>query len=288
MKIGANVSISGNGLLSAVKETLSYKATSFMIYTRSNRGGKARKIDDLNILEAVSLLEENGLSIKDAVVHAPYYINLAGLEKAQRIGKEVLKEEIKRTEAIGIPYLVFHPGAHVGQGDDVGIENIINCLNEILTGDEQVFVCLETMAGDGSKVGNSFEDIAKIIQGVEYKKRHVLGVCMDTCHNFSFGYDIIDDLDGVLKHFDRVIGLDRLKVLHLNDSKFPMGARKDRHANIGSIDGHIPKEVLRKICNHDAFKDKPIILETPFGQYKEEISFLRGDDSAKLAKNSLK
>ncbi|WP_202080532.1 deoxyribonuclease IV [Caldalkalibacillus salinus] len=288
LKIGANVSIAGKGLLAAVKESLSYEATSFMIYTRSNRGGKARDISKFHKEEALDLMKENGLDIKDVVVHAPYYINLGGESKARNIGKEVLADEIKRTEYLGIPNLVFHPGSHVKQGVEVGVDNIIRSLNQILTGEEQVNVLLETMAGDGSKVGNSFEEIAQIIEGVDEDKRHVLGVCMDTCHNFAYGYDIVNDFDTVMKDFDRIVGLDRLKVLHLNDSKYDLGARKDRHANIGASDGHIPKEALRDICHHEAIKDLPIILETPFGQYKEEIAYIRGDDDANLAESSLK
>ncbi|GAA0371200.1 deoxyribonuclease IV [Bacillus horti] len=288
MKIGANVSIAGTGLLNAVEESLEYGATTFMIYTRSNRGGNARDITKFSKDEAFALMKENGLDIKDAVVHAPYYINLAGEGKARNIGKAVLTDEIKRTEFLEIPYLVFHPGSHVKQGVEVGIQNIINSLNEILTGDEKVFVLLETMAGDGSKVGNSFEEIAQIINGVDEDKRHVLGVCMDTCHNFSYGYDIVNDFDKVIEDFDQIIGLDRLKVLHLNDSKYPLGAKKDRHANIGSSDGNIPKEALRAICQHKAIKDLPIILETPFGQYKEEIEYMRGNDDANLSEQSLK
>lgn len=288
MKIGANVSIAGKGLLAAVEETLEYGATTFMIYTRSNRGGNARDITKFFKEEALELMAKHDLKIKDAVVHAPYYINLAGEEKARNIGIAVLKDEIQRTEYLEIPYLVFHPGSHVKQGVDKGIQNIIDSLNVILTGEENVYVLLETMAGDGSKVGNSFEEIAQIIAGVDEDKRHVLGVCMDTCHNFAYGYDIVNGFDDVLDSFDRIIGLERLKVLHLNDSKHPMGSRKDRHANIGAEDGNIPKEALRAICHHPVIKNMPIILETPYGQYKEEIDYLRGNDDAPLAPTSLK
>jgi deoxyribonuclease-4 len=288
MKIGANVSIAGKGLLAAVEETLTYNATTFMIYTRSNRGGKARDLDKLFKEEALELMKKYELDIRDAVVHAPYYINLAGEGKARNIGIAVLKEEIERTEYLEIPHLVFHPGSHVKQGTEIGIQNIINSLNTILTGEEKIFVLLETMAGDGSKVGNSFEEIAQIINGVDEDKRHVLGVCMDTCHNFSYGYDIVNDFDGVMDEFDQIVGLDRLKVMHLNDSKYPNGARKDRHANLGSSDGHIPKETLRAICQHKVINKLPIILETPFGQYKEEIDYLRGNDGANLSEKSLK
>jgi deoxyribonuclease-4 len=288
VKIGANVSIAGKGLLAAVEETLEYEATSFMIYTRSNRGGNARDITKFFKEEAFELMKKHELDIRDAVVHAPYYINLAGEGKARNIGIAVLKDEIERTEYLEIPYLVFHPGSHVQQGVEKGIQNIIDSLNVILTGQEKIHVLLETMAGDGSKVGNSFEEIAQIIEGVDEDKRHVLGVCMDTCHNFAYGYDIVNEFEDVLNSFDRIIGLDRLKVLHLNDSKHPQGSRKDRHANIGADDGHIPKEALRAICHHPIINQIPIILETPYGQYKEEIDYLRGNDDASLAPSSLK
>jgi len=287
MKIGANVSIAGTGLLAAIEETISYNANAFMIYTRSNRGGKARAITEFHIEEAKELMSKHGISLEHGVVHAPYTINLGGEERARTIGKEILKEEIKRAEALGIPNVVFHPGAHVKQGVEVGIQNIIDSLNEILTGDEKVTLCLETMAGDGSKVGNSFEEIAQIIAGVEESKRHIMGVCMDTCHNFSYGYDIVNDFEGVIEHFDQTVGLDRLKVLHLNGSKFPLGAKKDRHANIGASDEYIGKETLKKIANHSVFQHIPVILETPFGQYTEEIKYLRGE-VATLAEKSLK
>lgn len=288
MYIGANVSISGEGLLSAIKETVDYEANAFMIYTRSNRGGKAKPISAFHIEEAKKMMEQNNISITKGVVHAPYYINLGGEEKARNIGKIVLKEEIQRTKELGISYLVFHPGAHVKQGKEAGIKNIIDSLNEILTGDEGVYICLETMAGDGTKVGNTFEEIAEIINGVEKDKQKFLGVCMDTCHNFSVGYDIVNDLDAVIKNFDETVGLEKLKVLHLNGSKNPKGSKKDRHANIGSEEDTIGKENLRKIANHEVFKEIPIILETPFGQYKEEIKYIKGDDNAKLSKKSLK
>jgi len=288
MYIGANVSISGKGLLTAIEETVSYNANAFMIYTRSNRGGNAKPISTFHVEEALQVMNENGISLKHSVVHAPYYINLGGTPETQQKGIAVLREEIQRTQELNIPYLVFHPGAHVKLGVDIGIQNIIDGLNAVLTGKEQVFVCLETMAGDGSKVGNSFEEIAAIINGVDEDKRHVLGVCMDTCHNFSYGYDIVNDLDGVLQQFDELVGLDRLKVLHLNDSKHPAGAKKDRHANLGASDAHIGKEALRRIASHPVFQDKPIILETPFGQYREEIEYLRGNDEASLAEKSLK
>lgn len=287
MKIGSNVSIAGTGLLAAVEETVSYEANTFMFYTRPNRGGRnIRKIENFHKEEAMQLMEENGIDIRDTVVHAPYTINLGGKEQPRAIGKQILREEIDRTEALGIPYIVFHPGAHTGLGVEQGIQNIADSLNEILTGKEKPYVLLETMAGDGSKVGNTFDEIAQIIDKVEH--HHVLGVCIDTCHNWSIGYDIVNDFDGVMKEFDRIIGLDRLKVCHVNGSKYGFGERKDRHANLGAGDDTIGKEHLRRICQHEILQDIPLILETPIGQYKEEIAYIRGDDDVKLSEMSLK
>jgi deoxyribonuclease-4 len=272
VKIGANVSIAKTGLLAAVQESISYDATTYMIYTRSNRGGKARPIEDFNRDEAIQLMSEHAIS--DPVVHAPYLINLASpVEDTWGYGVELLREDIRRTSYLGIKYVVFHPGAHVGQGAEYAKRRIAEGLNEILTGGEDLYVCLETMAGDGSKVGNSFEEIAEIISMVKHNDR--LGVCADTCHLYSYGYDIVNDFDGVMQQFDDIIGLDRLKVFHINDSKTPFASRKDRHENIGL--GSIGAEALMRIVHHQLVKDIPLILETPEGRYKEEIAFLRGE-----------
>lgn len=285
--LGANVSINKKGLLAAIEETLEYEANAFMIYTRSNRAPrKAKAMKDFHIEEAILLMRKHGLDIKNGVVHAPYTINLAGNDDVRKSGIQILKEEIERTDALGIPHLVFHPGAHIGQGVEIGIERIAEALNKILSYDQQCIVLLETMAGDGSKVGCTFEEISEIIKRVEVKSR--IGVCMDTCHNWSMGYDIVNDFDGVLDAFDEIIGLEKLKVLHVNGSKFEKGARKDRHANIGAEDDTIGKETLRRICHHPKLIHIPKILETPFGQYKEEIAYLRGDDEADLSRVSLK
>jgi len=285
--LGANVSIAQKGLLAAVEETISYGANTFMIYTRSNRAPrKSKPIREFRIEEAHLLMKKHGLDIKHAVVHAPYTINLAGKNDVRKSGMEILKEEIERTDMLGIPYLVLHPGAHVGQGVEVGIKRIAEALNKILSYSQQCTVLLETMAGDGSKVGCSFEEISEIIKLVEVKSR--IGVCMDTCHNWSMGYDIVNNFDDILQNFDQIIGLEKLKVLHVNGSKHPIGSRKDRHANLGAEDDTIGKEVLRSICHHPKLKNIPKILETPFGQYKEEISYLLGDDNASLSRISLK
>ncbi|MCL6453635.1 MAG: deoxyribonuclease IV [Alicyclobacillus sp.] len=269
--LGANVSVAKTGLLAAVEETIAYDANTFMIYTRSNRGGKARPIEDFNRDAGLARMDEHG--IVDPVVHLSYLVNLAS-PKADiwTYGVSVLKEEIERVSYLGFRYIVMHPGSHVGEGVDYAIGRIVEGLNTVLTGDEPLWVCLETMAGDGSKVGNSLEEIAEIIARVDHPDK--LGVCIDTCHNYSFGYDIVNDFDGFLQKFDDVLGLDRLKCAHINDSKNPFGSRKDRHANIG--EGTIGLDALRRIVHHPQLRGIPQILETPAGQYRDEINQLLG------------
>lgn len=272
MKLGANVSIAKTGLLHAVEESISYHSDTYMIYTRSNRGGSARPIEQMNRDEALGIMAEHHLS--DPVVHLSYLVNLASpKEETFEYGTMVLTEEIQRVQYLGFRYIVMHPGSHVGTGQEKGIERIAEGLNAILKGDESLFLCLETMAGDGSKVGNRLEEIAEIIARVDQKEK--MGVCIDTCHNYSAGYDIVNDFDGFLKEFDQIIGLDRLKVAHINDSKTPFKSHKDRHANIGR--GSIGLDALRYIVHHEALRDIPLILETPGGLYKHEIALLRGE-----------
>jgi deoxyribonuclease-4 len=267
--LGANVSVAKTGLLAAVEETIRYSANTFMIYTRSNRGGKARPITEFHRDEGLQLMAEHG--IVDPVVHLSYLVNLASpKESTWEYGVSVLKEEIERVEYLGFRYIVMHPGSHVGEGEAYAIRRIVEALDSILTGEERLTLCLETMAGDGSKVGNSLEEIAEIISRVKHPEK--LGVCIDTCHNYSYGYDIVNDFDGFLKHFDDVIGLDRLKVAHINDSKTPFGSRKDRHANIG--EGSIGLEALHRIVHHEVLRGIPQILETPGGKYRAEIDML--------------
>lgn len=267
--LGANVSIAKTGLLAAVQETISYDANTFMIYTRSNRGGKARPIENFNRDEALELMKEH--HIVDPVVHLSYLVNLASPKaETRQYGIDVLREEIARVEYLGFRYIVMHPGSHVGEGEAFAIDQIVAGLNEILTGEEKLYVCLETMAGDGSKVGNSLEQIAQIIEGVVHQDK--LAVCIDTCHNYSYGYDVVADFDGFLEQFDKVIGLDRLKVAHINDSKNPFQSRKDRHANIG--EGSLGLEAIKRIVHHEVLQGIPQILETPAGKYKEEIDLL--------------
>ncbi len=272
MLLGANVSIAKTGLLHAVEESISYRANTYMIYTRSNRGGNARPIEDFHRDEANELATQHG--IVDPVVHLSYLVNLASPKpETFNYGVMILQEEIIRVSYLGFRYIVMHPGSHVGSGEKEGIRRIAQGLNEVLQGDEKLWICLETMAGDGSKVGNQLEEIAQIISLVRYQDR--LAVCMDTCHNYSAGYDIVQDFDGFLTQFDKVIGLERLKVAHINDSKTPFGSHKDRHENIGR--GSLGFEAIHRIVNHPVMQNIPLILETPGGLYREEIALLRGE-----------
>lgn len=281
LKIGSHVSMSGKKmLLAASEEAVSYGANTFMIYTGAPQNTRRKKIEDLNIEMGRRHMEENGIS--EIVVHAPYIINIGNTTNPAtfELGVNFLRTEIERTEAIGAKQIVLHPGAHVGAGTEAGIKKIVEGLNEVLTGKEKVQIALETMAGKGSEVGKSFEELAMIMDGVNFNDR--LSVCFDACHTHDAGYNIVEDFDGVLNEFDKIIGLDRLKVLHINDSKNSIGMRKDRHENIGF--GHIGFEALSRIVHHPQLADIPKILETPFvgedknnkkAPYKFEIAMLR-------------
>lgn len=261
MLIGSHVSMSGKKmLLAAAEEAASYNASTFMIYTGAPQNTRRKPIEDLNIDAGLTFMKENNLS--NIVVHAPYIINIANTVKPEvfELGVEFLQKEIERTEAIGAKDIVLHPGAHVGAGEDAGIKKIIEGLNEVLSNNNDVRIALETMAGKGSECGKSFEELAEIISGVKNNDR--LSVCFDTCHTHDAGYDIVNDFDGVLEEFDKIIGIDRIKVVHVNDSKNVQGARKDRHENFGF--GNIGFDALSKIVYHEVFKDVPKILETPY------------------------
>lgn len=251
-----------------------------MIYTGAPQNTRRKSIEDLNITKGHEAMEKYGLS--NIVVHAPYIINIANTTKPEvfELGVNFLQNEIERTQAIGAKDIVLHPGSHVGAGAEVGIKKIIDGLNEVLTNDNNVRIALETMAGKGSEVGRTFEEIAQIIDGVTHNER--LSICFDTCHTHDAGYNIKDDFDGVLNEFDKIIGVDRIKVVHVNDSKNEQGAHKDRHENIGF--GHIGFDALNYVVHHDTFKDIPKILETPYvGEdkknkkppYKHEIEMLK-------------
>lgn len=281
MLIGSHVSMSGKKmLLQAAEEAASYNASTFMIYTGAPQNTRRKKIEDLNIENGKAAMKEYGLS--NIVVHAPYIINIANTTKPEvfNLGVEFLQSEIERTEALGAKDIVLHPGAHVGAGEEKGIQKIIEGLNEVLTNDNDVRIALETMAGKGSECGKTFEEIAQIIDGVDNNER--LSVCFDTCHTNDAGYNVREDFDGVLNEFDKIVGIDRIKVLHVNDSKNPQGARKDRHENIGF--GSIGFDALHYIVNHEAFKEVPKILETPYvgddkknkkAPYKYEIEMIK-------------
>jgi len=261
LKIGSHVSMSGNKmLLGASEEAVSYGANTFMIYTGAPQNTRRKPIEELNIEAGHEHMKDNG--IKEIIVHAPYIINIGNVEKAAtfKLGVDFLRSEIERTAAIGAKQIVLHPGAHVGAGAEAGIKKIIEGLNEVLTMDQNVQIALETMAGKGSECGRSFEELAQIIDGVTHNDK--LSVCFDTCHTHDAGYDIVNDFDGVLDEFDRIIGIDRLKVLHINDSKNERGAGKDRHENIGF--GKIGFDALNKVIHHPQLEQIPKILETPY------------------------
>lgn len=284
LKIGSHVSMSGKKmLLAASEEAVSYGANTFMIYTGAPQNTRRKKIEDLNIEAGLKHMEENGIT--DIVVHAPYIINIGNTTNPAtfELGVNFLRTEIDRTDAIGAKQIVLHPGAHVGAGTEEGIKKIIEGLNEVLKGDEKVQIALETMAGKGSECGKAFEELAMIIDGVTHNDH--LSVCFDTCHTHDAGYNIVEDFDGVLESFDKIIGIDRLKVLHINDSKNERGMRKDRHENIGY--GHIGFKALNYIVHHPQLMDVPKILETPFvgedknnkkAPYKHEIAMLRSKE----------
>ncbi|MCI3029804.1 deoxyribonuclease IV [Desemzia sp. C1] len=259
--IGSHVSMKGKEmLLGAAQEAASYNASTFMIYTGAPQNTRRKALDEMNIPAGEAFCKENGLS--DIVVHAPYIINLGNTIKPENFGfaVEFLRAEIVRAEALGATQITMHPGAHVGAGVEAAIQQIVKGLNEVLHPGQTAQIALETMAGKGTEIGRSFDEIAKIIDGVTLNEK--LSVTLDTCHTNDAGYNVKEDFDGVLNEFDHIIGLDRLKVVHVNDSKNPMGSHKDRHENIGF--GTIGFEALNKIVHHEALTKVPKILETPF------------------------
>jgi len=261
MLLGSHVSMSGKKmLLAASEEAASYGATTFMIYTGAPQNTRRKPIEDLNIEAGHAHMVAHGMS--NIVVHAPYIINIGNSLKPETfaLGVEFLQKEIERTAALGAKQIVLHPGAHVGAGTEKGIGKIIEGLNEVLSQEFPVQIALETMAGKGTECGRSFEELAQIINGVTHNER--LSVCLDTCHIHDAGYNIVEDFDTVLNKFDQLIGIDRLKVLHINDSKNIRGAGKDRHENIGF--GEIGFYTLNKIVHHPQLENVPKILETPY------------------------
>lgn len=285
--IGSHVSFKKDDqLLGSLLETLSYNANTFMFYTGAPQNTSRYPINDELTSSAVKLMEENNIDKKNIVVHAPYIINLANINNFD-FNIRFLKEEIERVEKLGMTMLVLHPGSHVGLGVEEGLKNIIDSLNIVLKDDTKVIVCLETMAGKGTELGRNFEEIKTIIDGVKLKDK--IGVCMDTCHLNDAGYDL-DDFDSILEEFDEIIGLDYLKVVHVNDSKNEINAHKDRHENIGF--GTLGFDTLLKIIYHDKLKGIPKILETPYVEksapYKYEIEMIRNKQFNENLKEELK
>ena len=271
MYIGSHISAS-KGFEAMGKQALKLGANTFAFFTRNPRGGKAKEIDPADVDKLLALMEDHHFG--KLVAHAPYTMNLcAAKENVRSFSMEMFQDDLKRMDYLPGNYYNFHPGSHVGQGAEQGIEMIAEALNGALFEEQTTTVLLETMAGKGSEVGRSFEELRRIIDLVDLDDK--LGVCLDTCHIWDGGYDVVDHLDDVLNEFDQVIGLDRLKAIHLNDSMNPLGAHKDRHEKIGQ--GHLGLEAITRIINHPALKELPFILETPNDDegYTNEIAMLR-------------
>lgn len=293
LKIGSHVSLSTKGLLTATGEAASYGSSSFMIYTGAPQNTRRKPVESLHIEEGQAAMAD--ANIEEIVVHAPYIINLGSYkENTYQLAVDFLQEEIRRTHALGVRNIVLHPGAFTDKDADYGIDRIAAGLNEVLNGttETDVNIALETMAGKGTEIGRSFEEIARIIEQVDHKER--LTICLDTCHIHDAGYDIVNNLDGVLEEFDRIIGLDRIAVVHINDSKNPVGAGKDRHTPIGS--GWIGFEAINRVVHHEKLQGRPFILETPWigkdaktqrPMYEVEIALLRGNVSERFGESFL-
>lgn len=270
--IGCHLSTSG-GFAGMGRDALSIGANVFQFFTRNPRGGQAKALEPADVKAYLDMAKQNGFG--KILAHASYTINPCSADKRTReFALEVMEDDMRRMESVPGNLYNFHPGSHVGQGVDVGIDLIVSTLNAILRPKQTTTVLLETMSGKGSEVGSKFEELRRIIDRVELKEK--LGVCLDTCHISDAGYDVIGDLDGVLKEFDAVIGLDRLKAVHLNDSKNPPASHKDRHEKIG--DGTLGVQVLSNVINHPLLRDLPFYLETPneLDGYAKEIALLKG------------
>lgn len=273
LNIGCHLSIS-KGYHKTALEAISIGANTFQFFPRNPRGGKAKDLDLEDIEKLQKLMNEHNFA--PLFVHGAYTMNLASDKKHVReFAKEILKDDLDRLEKITNCYYIFHPGSHVGQGAEKGIELIIDALNEIIPGDNRITILLEGMSGKGTEIGRSMEELRLIIDGVNNNEN--LGICIDTCHLYSSGYDIVNDLDGVLEQIDKVVGLERLKAVHLNDSKVEFNSNKDRHEIIG--DGTIGKDTIIKVINHPILRRLPFNLETPndVQGHKEEIEFLRSE-----------
>ena len=274
IRIGCHLSPS-KGLLRMGQDALSIRANTFQFFLRNPRGSKAKALDLEDAAALMTLLREKDML--PMVAHAPYTLNPCAADgRVQEFAAMVMKDDLERMNAFSGNLYNFHPGSHVGQGIAAGIEKTAALLNTLLTPDMPTTVLIETMSGQGSEIGGAFEEIRRIIDRVELREKE--GVCVDTCHVFAAGYDIVHDLDGVLESFDRQIGLSRLKALHVNDSLFPLGSRKDRHAPIGK--GCIGLDAFLALVDHPSLKNLPMILETPqddLAGYAREIALLRGE-----------
>lgn len=271
LTIGCHLSIS-KGYLHMGKEALSLGANTFQYFTRNPRGGKARTFDEADMKALETFMAEHNFG--KILGHAPYTLNACAADPSLRqFAKNMMREDLERLEFLPNQLYNFHPGSHVKQGVDQGIEYIVEALNEVMFEGMHTTVLLETMAGKGTEVGRTFEEIARIIDGVKLKE--YIGVCMDTCHIHEGDYDVIGDLDGVIDSFDKIVGLDSLHAIHLNDSKNPRGAHKDHHEKIG--EGHIGLEAITNIINHLALRNLPFYLETPneLDGYAKEIALLK-------------
>ncbi len=270
-KIGCHLSAS-KGFLHMGKEAVSIGANTFQFFTRNPRGGAAKPIDEADVKSFIEFAKEHNFA--KILAHAPYTLNACSADEGIReFALNTMKDDIARMEYVPGNLYNFHPGSHVGQGTEKGIELISELLNKVITSDITTTILLETMAGKGSEVGGKFEEIRAIIDRVELSDK--LGVCLDTCHINDAGYDVVNNLDGVLEEFDKVIGIDRLCAIHINDSKNPFASHKDRHEKIG--EGHIGAEAFERIINHPKLKELPFLLETPneLEGYAEEIKLLK-------------
>ncbi|MEY8354734.1 deoxyribonuclease IV [Lachnospiraceae bacterium 54-53] len=271
LTIGCHLS-SAKGYLAMGKEAVKIDANTFQFFTRNPRGIRAKAMNPHDVEQFLLYAKEHGVG--RILAHAPYTLNASSADEGLRtLARDTMKDDLDRMEYTPGNCYNFHPGSHVGQGAETGISYIAGMLNQILTPEHRTTVLLETMSGKGSEIGKEFEELREILDRVEQKER--MGVCLDTCHVWDAGYDIVHDLDGVISRFDRIIGLEKLKAIHLNDSQNPLGAHKDRHARIG--DGFIGFEALKRVTAHPALKDLPFYLETPndIDGYAREIAMMR-------------
>ena len=273
LNIGCHLS-SSKGFKNMGEEALKINANTFQFFTRNPRGSKAKKIDEDDIKSLINIMNENNFS--KILAHAPYTLNACSAdEKVREFAFITMEDDLKRMEYLPNNLYNFHPGSHVGQGSEKGIELIADMLNSLLKEEQTTTVLLETMAGKGTEVGRSFEEIQSIIERVNLS--HKVGICLDTCHVYDAGYDIVNDIDGVINEFDKIIGINKLKAIHLNDSKNPFESHKDRHEKIG--EGYIGIEAITRIINHPKLKHLPFFLETPneLSGYAKEIEILRNN-----------